>query len=61
VFPAPSQNIIINTGTMGYYIPAPYLVTIISNKWFRKRKWLSNSVNYTDFAEVITNFDVVIG
>jgi hypothetical protein len=34
---------------MGYYIPAPYLVTIISNK-FRNATVEVTPVNYTDLA-----------
>jgi hypothetical protein len=38
IIPAPSQNIIINTMEQWDIISLLlYLVTIISNKWFRKR------------------------
>jgi hypothetical protein len=45
---------------MGYYIPAPYLVTIISNKFQETQQLVT--VNYTDLAAGnYSNFDVVIG
>jgi hypothetical protein len=49
IIPAPSQNIIINTMEQWDIISSPYLVTIISNKWFRNAIEVT-PVNYTDLA-----------